>query len=448
MMKNKFFTTLLISVFLLVPILSTKALTADERAQLEAELKQLETVIAQKQIELNKQKAQTGSIKRDIDILTNQIEQAKADIKSKQLQITKIGDEIFTKIRVINDLEERQEKQKESLAELLRKTNEINNSNIVHVLLSNESLSEFYTDLDTFETIKEEMQVSFDQIRSVKDRTEQEKASLEDKKNNEVDTKVALELAKQKVEANEQEKQKLLSVSKSKESEYSAVLAERQKRATEIRTALFALRDAGAIPFGDALNYAEQAEKITGVRAAFVLAIMTQESNLGANIGSCYLKDPVTGSGVGKNTGTPFTNVMKPSRDVTPFLNLTSALGIDPYTTPVSCPWSGGGYGGGMGPAQFIPSTWNIMKERVASAVGVKVASPWVPYHAITASSLYLKDLGANAGGYTAERNAACRYYSGSVCIPGRTPANVFYGDQVMAKAAQIQANIDVLHSF
>ncbi|MCB9820635.1 lytic murein transglycosylase [Candidatus Nomurabacteria bacterium] len=447
-MKNKFFATLLISVFLLVPVLSAKALTADERAQLEAELKELEAVIAQKQIELNQQKAQSGSIKRDIDILTSQIDQARADIKAKQLQITKLGDEIFTKIRVIDDLEERQEKQKESLAELLRKTNEINNSNIVHLLLSNESLSEFYTDLDTFETIKEEMQVSFDQIRSVKERTEQEKNSLEDKKNSEVDTKVALELAKQKVEANEQEKQKLLSVSKSKESEYATVLAERQKRATEIRTALFALRDAGAIPFGDALNYAEQAEKVTGVRAAFVLAIMTQESNLGANIGSCYLKDPVTGAGVGKNTGTPFANVMKPSRDVTPFLNLTSALGIDPYTTPVSCPWSGGGYGGGMGPAQFIPSTWDIMKSRVASSVGVKVASPWVPYHAIMASSLYLKDLGADAGGYTTERNAACRYYSGSVCTPGRIPANVFYGDQVMAKAAQIQANIDVLHSF
>lgn len=120
-MKNKFFATLLISVFLLVPVLSAKALTADERAQLEAELKELEAVIAQKQIELNQQKAQSGSIKRDIDILTSQIDQARADIKAKQLQITKLGDEIFTKIRVIDDLEERQEKQKESLAELLRK---------------------------------------------------------------------------------------------------------------------------------------------------------------------------------------------------------------------------------------------------------------------------------------------------------------------------------------
>jgi len=49
------------------------------------------------------------------------------------------------------------------------------------------------------------------------------------------------------------------------------------------------------------------------------LAILTQESDLGKNIGQCYLKDPVTGDGVGKNTGRKFERVMNPKRDVPVF---------------------------------------------------------------------------------------------------------------------------------
>jgi large subunit ribosomal protein L31 len=45
-----------------------------------------------------------------------------------------------------------------------------------------------------------------------------------------------------------------------------------------------------------------------------VLAILTQESNLGQNVGQCYLRDNSTGAGVGKNTGTVFQKVMSPTR--------------------------------------------------------------------------------------------------------------------------------------
>ena len=188
------------------------------------------------------------------------------------------------------------------------------------MIASKDRLSDFYGDLDTYESIRNEIKVSLEEIRHVQGKTLEEKSSLEEKQNQEVDTKVLLEQNRKKVEANEKEKQRLLSISKNKESEYQKLLAERQKKAAAIRAALFSFRDSGAIPFGDALTYAEEASKITGVRPAFVLAILKQETNLGANIGSCYLKDTVTGAGVGKNTGTPFAKVMKPDRDVTPFL--------------------------------------------------------------------------------------------------------------------------------
>src|SRR3989338_11621363 len=106
-----------------------------------------------------------------------------------------------------------------------------------------------------------------------------------------------------------------------------------------------------------------------------------------------------TGAGVGKNTGTSFAKVMAPNRDVPPFLALAGQLGFDPHSQVVSCPIaSAGGWGGAMGPAQFIPSTWALYAGRVAAIRGVAVANPWDPADAIAAMSLYLGNLGAGAG--------------------------------------------------
>ena len=55
--------------------------------------------------------------------------------------------------------------------------------------------------------------------------------------------------------------------------------------------------------------------------------------------------------------------------------------------------------------------------------------------------SIYLGQLGAGVGGYTAEHTAAAKYYAGGAwATAGRV-----YANQVMAKVASIQSNIDFL---
>ena len=120
--------------------------------------------------------------------------------------------------------------------------------------------------------------------------------------------------------------------------------------------------------------------------------------------------------------------------------HLWIALGRDPYKTQVSCPIGGFGYGGAMGPAQFIPSTWKMLANRIATLLGIKTPDPWYPRDAFMASAIYLTDLGAGAETYTAERNAACKYYSGSSC--GLVKGNTTYGDSVYAKATNIQTTM------
>jgi len=228
-----------------------------------------------------------------------------------------------------------------------------------------------------------------------------------------------------------------LSVSKESESAYGQLVTEKKQKAAQIRAALFNLAGTNAISFGDALSYANTVYNITGVPQAFLLAILTQETGIGKNDGTCYLTNPSDGSGVNAKNGDIVSNVMKPSRDVQPFLAIIQSLGLDYKSMQVSCPQSIG-YGGAMGPAQFIASTWTLLISRLETALGISTApNPWHPLDAFMASGLYLSDLGADSPSYTAQKNAACKYYSGHSC--GVVSGATSYGNSVMSLANSIQ---------
>ena len=358
-----------------------------------------------------------------------------------------MGGEIIEKSKTINVLNLKIGDIKESLSQLIRKDREIDEKSFMSILLSQDSISDTYSDIDAFSSIKKEIKKSVDEIKGVKTETETEKTQLEQEKNKVVDTKVQLENIQKQVENNEKEKQQLLSISKNKEQAYQKLLDEKAKRRSEILSMLFNLRDVSAIPFEKAYEYAKVAETKTGIRPAFLLAILTQESNLGTDQGSCYVTNMDTGSGVSSKSGKVFNNVMKPSRDIKPFFDITTSVGRDPYKTLVSCPIGGSGYGGAMGPAQFIPSTWQLLKNRISNLLGIKTPDPWYAKDAFMASAIYLTDLGAANNSYTGERNAACKYYSGRKC-DSKKPNNSFYGDSVMKKATNIQTKyIDPLQN-
>ncbi len=407
----------------------------NELAQIEAELQAL----------INKQKEQqkqTGTLKGDVDYLTSQINALKAKIKARGRVIAQLKVSIKEKASKISTLSEKIERQHESLSQLLRNTNDFDNENLVHLVLSNESISGFYSDLESYSSIKEAVKVSVDEIRDIKTETEIEKKDLEEKKDAETDAKAELESAQKKVVQSEADKKQLLAISKNKEAEYQKLASEKKARADRIRSALFSLAGISQkIEFGTALAYAKEVQQKTGIDPAFLLAVLTQESNLGSNVGKCYLtatEGSFVGYGVNISTGKTWTNVMKPTRDIAPFLSITSRLALDPLKTAVSCPIAGvSGYGGAMGPAQFIPSTWKLFENRLQIALGYP-ANPWAPKDAFMASGMYLTDLGAVGNSTSAQHRAACRYYGsgGSTCS---------YSRSVLSLKAKIQADIDLL---
>jgi membrane-bound lytic murein transglycosylase B len=400
--------------------------------QIEAELQDL----------LNKQAAQqkqTGTLKGDVDYLNSQINALKAKIKARSLVIAQLKVDIKEKVSTIQSLSDKIEAEHQSLAQLLRNTNEFDNQNVLGLILSDNSISSFYSDLESYASINQAVKASTDLIRGIKTQTEVAKTNLEKKQNSETDAQAELESAQKKVAQSEVDKQKLLSISKQTEAAYQLLAAQKKAQADKIRGALFNLAGVSTkIDFGTALQYANEAKSKVGIDPAFLLAILTQESNLGGNVGQCYLTNSDTGAGVGKNTGTPFINVMKPTRDVAPFLEITGALGLNAFQTAVSCPIAGViGYGGAMGPAQFIPSTWKLFETRLQNALG-HFANPWAPEDAFMASSMYLTDLGGIGTSQSAQDKAACSYY-------GSGGYSCSYSKSVMALKVKIQSDIDYL---
>ncbi|MBX4216014.1 hypothetical protein KW797_03625 [Candidatus Parcubacteria bacterium] len=438
---------LLIAILLLILPIGLFAQTGDDvaarRATLERDLATLEAEIDAQRKVLEAKQQESASLERDIAIIDAKIKEADLSIKARNLTITKLSQDIAGKEKRIGELTGKIGRERESLGELIRKTRELDDSSLLELVLSRQNVSEFFADADTFSSVGKALQDSVVVVSENREETATEKKSLEEKKQEETSLRAIQELQRKRIAQDKAAKNELLKVTKGKEDEYKKVIKEREKSAAIIRSELFSLQGSKAISFGKALDLANLAYQKTGVRPAFLLGVITEETNLGENLGTgSWLVD------------------MHPTRDRPIFDDITRDLGFNPDAMPVSKKaWYG--YGGAMGPAQFIPSTWVLYagyaeegkgsgnwtysesKDRVGALTGHQPPSPWEPEDAFMAAAILLKDNGGAGGSYTKERLAALRYLAGWTNATKKSYA--FYGDDVMQIAAKYQAQIDIL---
>lgn len=426
--------------------------------QLCDEFKKLKEEEAELQKSLQAQKSESTTIASELKVLTDQIKKSQLAIDQRNIAIKTLGKDIALKDQTVQQLNEKIVRSKLALAQLVKRAYELDDVSLTEVLLMNDSISDFFVTLDSYSQLQHSLEKLVVEIREIRGLTEEEKIALQKKQTAERDVKAEIEAKKREVEVKEDEKDRLLSFSKQAEATLSGFISEKQKRAAQIRAALFSLRDVEGISFGEAVQYATVAGKATGVRPALILAILKQESDLGKNVGTCnragdpdnkkytaIMPGPVHYANYVAN-GKSCIGAAAPCSwrdDQTTFKDIVSKLGRNPDTTPLSCPIASvGGWGGAMGPSQFIPTTWRSYESRIASALGVSLADPWNPEHAFTATAMYLADLGAARGGYTAEHTAAAKYYAGNnfAGAPGQG-----YGNSVMSHAAGFQSQIEFL---
>lgn len=403
----------------------------EQRKALETQLADLENQISQYETKIGEYQKQGTGLKTEIKKLEAKIAKLNLQIKAVNLTLKNLDAEISSTQGKINQTESEIDYGKQNLSQTLQTLYENDNKNLVEVLIANPKLSDFVGDLNNLLSVQDNLRLTIQKIAESHQKLVDQKEVLALQREDAVSLKAYQDAQKSSIQKTQTEKNTILKTTKGKEAEYQKILTETKKTAAEIRKQIFNLLGGGELTFEQAYELAKVAEKVTGIRAALILAVLDRESALGKNVGKCDYK-----------------TAMHPTRDIPIFLALVEDLGLksslDSGNLKVSCANSDGAYGGAMGPAQFIPSTWNIYKDKVAEITGNNPASPWQNVDAFMATALYLKDAGAGPNATLAqEKQAAAKYYAGS---RWRNYLST-YGARVIAQAEQFQDDIDVLNS-
>jgi membrane-bound lytic murein transglycosylase B len=408
----------------------------EERVQLQRELETLEQQISDYEATVTAYKKQGATLKSEINSLNAKIEKLGLQIKVINLSLSRLNTEISENQSQIKTTQEKLEFNRSAIGAALQSMYESEQESLVTVLLQNPNLSDFFSDINNLLAVQDSLTATVHKITELKEELLDEQEALVAKKADATAIKKLQDLQKQQVSLTKAEKDQLLRETKGSELTYQEKLKQTRESAAKIRNRIFELLGGGEMTFEQAYEFAKFAENATGVPAAFLLAVLDRESSLGKNVGRCS-----------------YTTAMAPgppkSRrdDVTPFLKITAELGLDPATTLVSCAIAvDGAYGGAMGPAQFIPTTWMLYRDRIASITGSNPPSPWRNSDAFVGTALYLKDaLGACSGAYASGnariKCAAARYYAGGNWSKFLSS----YGSATLTRMQQFEDDIAVL---
>jgi len=419
----------------------------EEKESLEKELQELEEQIAQYEKDITKTAQEKKTLQNQISSLKKKIEQLDLQIRQGNLMIKEISLQITDTEGSIDKTLLKIEDSRQKLVAILREIYQEDQKSLIEILASEEDLSRFFDHLVALETLNLKNQEILDDIKNLKSYLQTQKQFLDEEKDDLERVAKIQALQKQQSEATKKDQEYFLKLTETQYQQYLSEKKELEKRAAEIRARLFDLAGVSQAPtFGEALDVAKFVSEATNIRPSFLLAVLQQESAIGKNVGQCYLTNAKTGTGIRASSGAALSRIMNPNRDVSYFLDITESLGLPWNQTLVSCPMSVG-WGGAMGPAQFIPSTWASpngsptgvsFKDRVA-AITKKIANPWSIKDSFLAAGLYLSDYGAQAKNSDGEWKAAMIYFAGST----KNRAFYWYANQVLEKAKCIQSFID-----
>jgi peptidoglycan hydrolase CwlO-like protein len=381
------------------------------------------TVSSADQYESNQ--AQAKDIKSDIDGLAKKLEKAQQKKQTLEQNLSQIKNSLNTTIAAIGKtkallrettdvirrkelevqlLEENIQLKKEILTDLMQEIYFADETPLIRAVLGEEDFSDTLDRSEQVGTLGDRVKAILDDVQGLKGKTESEKANLEAiKKENE---RVLAEKAKQQqsLASDQAETQGDLK-------DQEATIAEIQQKMNKLRGELSSLLGTN-ISTNDVMEAAAIASKATGVRKAFILGELTQESGLGRFTGGCLYKN---------------TRV-KPA-DKTAFESIMKELGYDVNKKKISCS-PGFGYGGAMGIAQFMPTTWMGYKSRISSMTGHKPADPWNVTDGVVGMAIKLAAGGATSK--SGEFDASRRYYCGG-------PTSSYWNNKCKGYAQNVQ---------
>ncbi len=202
----------------------------DLKAKIEERNKQIMEIqkeIDQYQQEIDKNSKDASTLKQKINTLEATKKKFAADISVTQKQIESTGFVIESLALEIQDKEKDILNKTDVIAEIIRNMNDAESTSVVELVLSRDSFSDFFNDVQRMENLQKEIKITLDDLRSTKEVLGQQKGEKESKKNDLEVFQDKLIDQKQLVEINKKNTDNLLRETKNKEAAYKKLLADR-----------------------------------------------------------------------------------------------------------------------------------------------------------------------------------------------------------------------------
>lgn len=363
------------------------------------EIKQIQEEISKYQTNINQKQKEQKTLNNEIAIYDNNILKNQAEIKETKINIEKAELEIeWSKNKVVED-QGRIEKNKESLKNYIQTLYEYQDSSFIEILISKDNISDFFNEVNAIKSVQNKI---FDMVVNLKKEKEELAVRGQELEDNQTVYQDLIEMRykqNSEIENLKAQKNEILEITNGEEDKFQNLMAQNRTLLPSLRAELRDLQSLGSnIKFDDAISAAQYIGSVTGVRPALLLGVLRIESGLGTNVG-----------------GGKYTVDMNPNQRAT-FEAITQELGYDPNVMPVSRrPSSYSGWGGAMGPAQMLPTTWVLYKDKVSQITKNSPADPWDLADSIAAMALKLSQVeGVTSGNRDAEYKAAGIYLAGN----------------------------------
>lgn len=382
----------------------------------EAEIKALDEKIKTLRTSSATTAAEAELIAKQIERLKAQLDKAHLELNETTSALTDMkAEQSKTEAKVASLTTAQEERQKE-LYELVRRLYQSEQTSWLTMWMSSGSLSSMLAERSVYEELQQRTLATLQKLQTESEELKQHQAALNEQQQQLHSAQVILAAQQAEVAEQKAEQNSFLQRKRTEQASYEQSLRAAEAARAEIEAHVFTLKSAKvSVSLNSANDMARYASKLTGVRPALLLAVLKTESGVGSNIGSgTYLED------------------MPPSQREA-FVRITKTLSLDPATTPISRGTSYG-WGGAMGPGQFMPTTWEGIEGRLTTLVG-HTPNPYDLADAFVATALFLADRGATKP--EGEYEAVNRYIAGP-----NWQRFSWYGDRVLAVAKEYEKEL------
>lgn len=382
------------------------------------EIAALEEKIRQLQSQRNSAESTSQLIASQLDRLEQTLQKTRLEMRQTSLGIAAVQVSRKKTETTMQNLREEIEQMRQQLRQMVRLRYQQEQQSLVEIFLQELTLSAVLAEHAAWREVQDQITAMVKDMHQQTEDLKGKQLQLGEEEQELSRLSAVLTVQGDELEGLRQQKEKFLTTKQKEKVTYEKQLAEAIQARQEIEQSVFKLGHAGVtLKLTEAVDMARYASRLTGVRPALLMGILKVESNIGTQLGS----------------GT-FPQDMHPSSREA-FLRLTKKLSLDPNKAPISArPRSYSGWGGAMGPGQFMPDTWETIEARVAHMMGKTTVNPYELVDTFVATGLVLADRGAAEA--SKEYEAVNRYLAGP-----NWQYFTWYGDRVLAVADEYEKN-------